>query len=194
MLLNEIRDLYDQVLELEPSVESKLPTSEPAIKEPEIIPEPAPIPTPQPEVITKAEVEVDPFSDTTAKPTVEVLPHAEDSNVRSETPVSEEMDSDEGTLAGKLNQKPISDLRTGIPLNEKFSFIQNLFQNNASDYADAILKLNNAEDQTTALAYFERKVNRRGWDVKDSQVRSFKNYVERRHMYLAETSKANADQ
>lgn len=179
-LLNDIRELYDAVLDTEPSeyvvaespeVEATDPEPE-ASKEPELVIETVP----EPEAVAEVETQ-------TKEPEQTELP--------VETETQAENDPDEGTLAGKLNQKPISDLRSGVPLNEKFGFIQNLFQNNASDYGDAIMKMNNAEDQEVALTYFDKIADRKGWDSENVQVRTLRNYIERRHLLVSE---ANADQ
>lgn len=184
-LLSDIRDLYDAVQNLEPSGENSLPQQ----VEGEAAPEPSPAPEPEP----VAEVEPAPEPEPTSEP--EPVAEVEQS-VQEPTPahteaVVPEADPDEGTLAGKLNQKPISDLRSGIPLNEKFGFIQNLFQNNASDYGDAILKMNNATESDEALLHFETIASRKGWDAENPQVRTLRTYVERRHILASE---ANADQ
>lgn len=180
-LLDDIRDLYDAVVDLEPSEKTVAQNS---IVE-AVTPEPVTV------------IEPEPVAEATAEPETEVAAKAEIQSpepVKAELPIEietqKESDPDEGTLAGKLNQKPISDLRSGIPLNEKFGFIQNLFQNNASDYGDAIMKMNNAEDQEIALSYFDKFAGRKKWDSENPQVRTLRNYIERRHLV---TSKANAD-
>ena len=185
-LLNDIRNLYDAVLDLEPSAE------QPAVVQTETTtietqPEPEPV----------AIIEQEPIVESTPEPAVETEPEpiVAEENVAAEPSVvsepSTEVNPDEGTLAGKLNQKPITDLRSGIPLNEKFGFIQNLFQNNASDYGDAILKMNNANESSEALSHFDTIADRKGWDVENEQVRTLRTYVERRHILASET---NADQ
>lgn len=182
-LLSDIRDLYDAVLDLEPSTEITSPQQVEAVTEPE----PTPVAEPEP----VAEVLPAPEPEPTPEPVAEVVePIEEPKPAFSEAAVTETV-VDEGTLAGKLNQKPISDLRSGIPLNEKFGFIQNLFQNNASDYGDAILKMNSAAEQDEALSHFDTIASRKGWDAENPQVRTLRTYVERRHILA---SKANADQ
>ncbi len=187
-LLSDIRDLYDVVNDLEPSAPASVsspikenegykvhaPSKDPTMMKDAAAPEAASVPEP----IVK--VEIDRPSSTPVQPLV-----AEEQSLQIEN------SADEGTLAGKLNQKPISDLRSGVPLNEKFGFIQKLFLNNASDYGDAILKMNNAQDQSEALEYFDKLSERKQWDVEDVQVKHLRSYIERRHL---NSLKANADQ
>ncbi|MFT4526766.1 MAG: hypothetical protein ACI85F_002946 [Bacteroidia bacterium] len=181
-LLNDIRDLYDAVLDMEPSVDSvaQSPVTEAVIPVPVVAPVPEPIVKVAPESPAEVVAEVETPS---PEPGLSELP--------IEAEPQQENNLDEGTLAGKLNQKPISDLRSGIPLNEKFGFIQNLFQNNASDYGDAIMKMNNSEDQEIALTYFDKVAGKKGWDFENTQVKTLRSYIERRHLMVSE---ANADQ
>lgn len=179
-LLNDIRDLYDQALELD-TVQYVQPQAAGPEPKKAVVVEPV-VETPKPTVKTVPEVVLE-------KPEP---PKAKSEPAAVETPVVEaEVPSDEGTLAGKLNQKPIADLRSGIPLNEKFGFIRNLFANNASDYADAILKLNDMDSLEQAAEYVEKLANRNSWDNEETIVRTFRAYVERRHLAVSE---ANADQ
>ena len=184
-LLSDIRDLYDAVQDLEPSAERSSPQEVEAESELE------PTPAPEPEPVAELEPAPEPEPSPKPAPIAEAeVPVQEPTPAHAEVVVAE-ADPDEGTLAGKLNQKPISDLRSGIPLNEKFGFIQNLFQNNASDYGDAILKMNNATESGEALSHFDTIANRKGWDAENPQVRTLRTYVERRHILASE---ANADQ
>ena len=181
-LLNNIRDLYDAVLDMELTEAT--------------VSQPAGIDTQTPKPLTVTEQK--PAIEAKPEPVKEVVSEVKilsSETVQAEMPIENELqlegNSDEGTLASKLNQKPISDLRSGIPLNEKFGFIQNLFQNNASDYGDAIMKMNNSEEQEEALAYFDKLAGRKKWDVENSQVKTLRSYIERRHLIVSE---ANADQ
>lgn len=181
-LLNNIRDLYDAVLDMELTEAT--------------VSQPAGIDTQTPKPLTLTEQK--PAIEAKPEPVKEVVSEVKilsSETVQAEMPIENELqlegNSDEGTLASKLNQKPISDLRSGVPLNEKFGFIQNLFQNNASDYGDAIMKMNNSEEQEEALAYFDKLAGRKNWDVENPQVKTLRSYIERRHLIVSE---ANADQ
>jgi len=104
-----------------------------------------------------------------------------------------EKPNDKEILAGQLSNKPLEDLRTGIPLNEKFGIIRGLFAGNASDFGDAVLKLNNAKTIKEMQHYLEIMEQRFKWDVDSEPYRTFSVYVERKMMTL-EFSNANADQ
>jgi hypothetical protein len=104
----------------------------------------------------------------------------------------EEFDNDEKILAGQFNKSPLSDLRSGIPLNEKFGIIRNLFKGNASDFGDAVLKLNNASNAKEMTHYMELLKQRFGWDEEVEAYKNFVGYVDRKMMTL-KPSNANSD-
>jgi hypothetical protein len=91
-----------------------------------------------------------------------------------------ERPNDSAILAGRLNAKPITDLQSGIPLNEKFGLIRNLFAGNASDFGDAVLKLNNSRSAEELRHYFQLLSQRRNWDLESESYRVFQSFVERR--------------
>jgi len=132
-----------------------------------------------------------------AKPVVEA-PVAEEKPkakkepmIGKEEPVSKA--ADKKILAGQFNQEPLADLRSGIPLNEKFGIIRNLFKGNASDFGDAVLKLNNAANTKEMMHYIELLTQRFEWDNRTEAYQSFMGYVERKMLTL-KPSNADADQ
>jgi hypothetical protein len=94
--------------------------------------------------------------------------------------VKAEKENNEAILAGKLNNKPIADLRSGIPLNEKFGIIRNLFAGNASDFGDAVLKLNSFENVNELKQHFQFLTQRKDWDMESESYQIFLSYVERK--------------
>lgn len=95
-----------------------------------------------------------------------------------------EKPNDDKILAGQLRNKPMEDLRTGIPLNEKFGIIRGLFNGNASDFGDAVLKLNNAGTPDEMDHYLGLLEKRFGWDVDSEPYLTFLSYIERKMMTL----------
>lgn len=206
-LLAEVRAFYDVVKATE------LQTAQLPIVEEVAVPEPVaetpaePVaevePEPEPEVVPEpiAEVKEELVVEETVEPTPEPALVAEVPKV--ETPVAKKEPligkveanteaSDRNILAGKLNHKPLQDLRSGIPLNEKFGIIRSLFKGNASDFGDAVLKLNNAASVDEMSHYLTLLGQRFGWDQESEAYRSFFVYVERKMMTL-QPSNANTD-
>ncbi|GEM_PF-865269 len=101
--------------------------------------------------------------------------------------------ADKKILAGQFNKEPLADLRSGIPLNEKFGIIRNLFKGNASDFGDAVLKLNNAANAKEMSHYLDLLTQRFEWDDRTEAYQTFMGYVERKMLTL-KPSNADADQ
>ncbi|MFI5203465.1 MAG: hypothetical protein ACHQF2_03125 [Flavobacteriales bacterium] len=108
---------------------------------------------------------------------------------KKETPVKEIAqpvfaDSPEtpGTLAEKLKKTKIHDLKTAIPLNHKFLFMNTLFEGENESYNDALDKLNSLQGLEEARQYLRELSNQYGWDFEDEKVISFTEFIERRHM------------
>lgn len=92
--------------------------------------------------------------------------------------------NDAETRAAQLSKKPIQNLRSEIPLNEKFGIIRNLFNGNASDFGDAVLKLNNAANEQEMTHYLQLLSQRFSWDTSSESYLNFVGYVERKMMSL----------
>ncbi len=194
-LLAEVRAFYDAAKALDVEA-AAVPAAE----------EEAPAPTPEPEPVAVAEPE--PVAEVAPEPIVEEVeepaeaPVAE-TTIEEEAPKpakepliaeakAEEGDNDDKILAGQFNRSPLEDLRSGMPLNEKFGIIRNLFKGNASDFGDAVLKLNNAANATEMAHYMELLAQRFGWDTEADAYKNFLGYVERKMLTL-QPSNANTD-
>ena len=76
------------------------------------------------------------------------------------------------TAAGQLSKK-VSDLRTVININDKFSFMSELFHNNMKAYNDFILRLNAIDTRDEALMYVNEVSTQYKWDEASLAVQSF---------------------
>lgn len=88
----------------------------------------------------------------------------------------------EGTLSERLKGNPVKDIKSAIGINEKFLFINELFQGNVHDYNDAIKALNSAEGLEEALEVFQKLHGEYQWKKDTPAVLQLLNFVERRHM------------
>ncbi|MCF8257177.1 MAG: hypothetical protein K9J06_06470 [Flavobacteriales bacterium] len=205
LLLGELRQCYDVVLGM------SLPVGQPVAIE---APAPAPVketPMAAAEVpMQAAPVEeapiAQPVAATVATPVAEerhipevrktvapAIPKEPVAKENAHTAVKVEKANDLNILAGRLNNKPISDLQSGIPLNEKFGIIRNLFAGNASDFGDAVIKLNNSRSAEELVHYFELLAQRRNWDSENESYQVLLGFVERRAATLG-VSDADPDQ
>lgn len=153
--------------EPEPSPE---PEPEPvSVPEPEPVPEPAPEPTPEPKPA--------PEHHTAAGTQASLLdylkrPVEEKPTVRTLGDSLGEVEGAERRVESVLNKK-VSDLRTVININDKFSFMSELFHNNMKAYNDFILRLNSIDTRDEALLCVNEVSAQYKWDENSLAVQSF---------------------
>jgi hypothetical protein len=97
--------------------------------------------------------------------------------------VNEQFKRDENDLGNKLQVTAIKDLKTFIGLNKRFSYINFLFNNDATLYDEAIDKINTSSNISAAKDYiFNTLRSRLKWEDKNEMVEEFLGLVERRFM------------
>ncbi|MDY5968519.1 MAG: hypothetical protein SPJ13_00665 [Bacteroidales bacterium] len=74
----------------------------------------------------------------------------------------------------------VADLRTIININDKFSFMSELFHNNMRAYNDFILRLNALEERESALAYVKEVAQQYHWDEESLAVKTFQAIFDRK--------------
>ena len=84
------------------------------------------------------------------------------------------------TVADKLHRNPIKDLKAAIGINEKFLFINQLFDGNLQDYSSAVEKINSMNDFNAAKQVAAELASQMNWDVNNEHVKNFMELVERR--------------
>lgn len=91
-------------------------------------------------------------------------------------------DNEELTLAEKLSQKPIDDLSKAIGLNQKFLFMNDLFEGENGAFNEAISKLNTFSGFIEAEDYINNVLAQKyNWDPTSKSVKNFTNLVKRRY-------------
>lgn len=84
------------------------------------------------------------------------------------------------TTEHKLSSSHVSDLRTIININDKFSFMNELFHNNMKGYNDFILRLNAIASRDEALNYVQQVARQYNWDNESMTVKTFFNIFDRK--------------
>lgn len=74
----------------------------------------------------------------------------------------------------------ITDLRRAININDKFSFMNELFHSNMKAYNDFIMRLNSMEQHDEAYAYVAEMSRQQGWDNDSLAVKTFYSILERK--------------
>lgn len=80
-------------------------------------------------------------------------------------------------------RRPISNLKTAIGINDRFLFINSLFQGNPSVYERALEELNYLTNLKEAERFVDFEFRERyKWDMEDPTVVNFMGYVQRRYL------------
>lgn len=113
--------------------------------------------------------------------TVEPVNKVEDSNISINDKFS--TNADKPTLADKLGQQPIKDLTNSIGLNQKFLFMNDLFEGENDKYKEAIETINNFSAYIEADEYINNSLKDQfSWDMKSVSTQKFINLVQRRFL------------
>ncbi len=88
------------------------------------------------------------------------------------------------TIGTRMQHKPIQNLKESIGVNEKFLFINELFEGDIEAYNDAINKLNSFSDIDEAFEFINQLNNTYAWDENHSSetIDKFAYLVQRRYM------------
>ncbi|MEO8086588.1 MAG: hypothetical protein ABI763_07200 [Bacteroidota bacterium] len=84
------------------------------------------------------------------------------------------------TLGDKLHHKPIADLKAAIGINEKFLFVNQLFEGNLQHYSSSVERINSTADLNGAKQIAADLAGQLNWDDKNEHVQHFMELVERR--------------
>jgi len=86
------------------------------------------------------------------------------------------------SLGTRFQHSSIPDLTKAIAINEKFTFIRELFRNSGVDFSNAIQKLNECENIDTAFTLMEELKHQYLWDTTSSTYLSLCDLVRRRFL------------
>ena len=122
----------------------------------------------------------------TANPTISNVPKAsiaEKYSSEQKTSIAEKFAAEQKmTLADKLKMTRINDLRTSIGINQKFLFMNDLFEGENTVFNNAINRLNscgNGDEAKTILFEYSLKY---GWRNDSERVVQFFELIERRYL------------
>jgi hypothetical protein len=125
-------------------------------------------------------------NEVTANPTISNVPKtsiAEKYASEQKTSIAEKFAAEQKmTLADKLKMTRINDLRTSIGINQKFLFMNDLFEGENTVFNNAINRLNscgNGDEAKTVLLEYSMKY---GWSKDSERVVQFFELIERRYL------------
>lgn len=86
----------------------------------------------------------------------------------------------EMTLADKMHQKSINSLKASIGINDKFQFINELFDGKMKDFNMAVEELDKLSNFREALDYISTFSKANNWNEESTVVEQFMSYLNRR--------------
>ncbi|MBC8147257.1 MAG: hypothetical protein H8E98_04665 [Bacteroidetes bacterium] len=84
------------------------------------------------------------------------------------------------SISSKMQKQHINDLKSAIGINEKFLFMNELFDGALSNYNDAINKLNEFGNLEDAIAYFKELETKYKWEDSIQSYSQLKSMIERK--------------
>lgn len=108
----------------------------------------------------------------------------EPANENAQVSLNEKIKQDSSTqrLGDKLQQTAIKDLRVAISINQRFLFINSLFDGRTEVFNEALEKIEAAPTGYAAKEIEKELQASHGWDVEDKTVMQFSNLIERRFL------------
>lgn len=88
--------------------------------------------------------------------------------------------TDDVSLADKLKKNPVTDLKKSIGINEKFSFINELFDGDLQSYNKTIDQLNTCSDLSAAHGLLKTTAQELSWEQDSETLKLLSDLVERR--------------
>ncbi len=103
--------------------------------------------------------------------------------VEDKTTLNERLQQEpSNTIGSRLNQNPIKDLKTQIGINEKFLFINQLYNGSMLDYTQAVSELNQQGNYEEALQCIETMKFKYNWDINSDAYHRIMDMVRRRYL------------
>ncbi len=84
------------------------------------------------------------------------------------------------SLGEKMQQNQINDIKSAIGINDKFLFINELFEGNLKNYNQAVEQLNLASNKEEAMSSFNSFQEKFNWPEKDEAVVKLKTILNRK--------------
>ncbi len=100
-----------------------------------------------------------------------------------ESTLNEKIYQEGFSVAAKLEKQKISDLIGAIGINERFAFINELFEGNADDFNETLKRLNSFAEYKEACKYLDTEVRSKyNWDEENQVVLEFLDLIEKRYV------------
>ena len=98
--------------------------------------------------------------------------------------IGDKFEQEHASIGDNISQKTashkVTDLRTVININDKFSFVSALFHNNMRAYTDFILRLNAIDNRDEAINYISEIAQQYSWNMDSIEVKTFNKILDRK--------------
>jgi hypothetical protein len=163
----------EEVPEIAEIPEMRLPSSSNTPAPPIVNVQEEPVSEVAQEPVAEAPVETSP-----EEPEPQLEPAPEPSNT-----VNEQLNSvAPQSLADRLGRTAIADLKSAIGINQKFLFLNDLFEGESTHYNDALTQLNDFPTFDEAGKHLNELRTRFDWDVESASALAFVELIERRFL------------
>lgn len=88
--------------------------------------------------------------------------------------------NEEDELNKKMNLSPISNLKTAIGINDKFMFVNELFNGDMKSYDLFIYKINDMVEANTAIEIYHSKLKDFNTDINSLAAKKLEEYIQRK--------------
>ena len=177
-LLADVTRLYEMVVLLKHFSE-EIKTNTESIPPPTVIPK-------EEKVLEKSQMSRDLFSEEAiSAPVQKEIPDTVKTETPPAAPKKETLKEPakkktKESVAEKLLHNKITDLKAAIGINEKFQFINELFDGNMKEYTVAIDQINNFSSFSEAETYLANLKEMYKWDTENAVALNFEELVQRR--------------
>jgi hypothetical protein len=86
------------------------------------------------------------------------------------------------SIASQASKQPISNIKAAIGINEKFTYLKELFKNNITDYNESLEKLNNFDNYAAAEDYFQELKSKFNWNPDSKSFQGLADLMGRRYL------------
>jgi hypothetical protein len=181
-LMKEVSGLYELAVLLKYLPEETIiapPAVQPEIQSSPVVPEPEPIKKEEPAISEQPQMTIDLFSQgTVIVIKEEEIPPSEPPAPKKDTPKKKKVKDE--SVAEKLQHNKITDLKSAIGINERFQFINELFDGNMKEYTVALDQINSFSSYDEAESYIANLQEVYKWQTDNLIAENFKELVQRR--------------
>ncbi|NOQ70560.1 MAG: hypothetical protein GQ574_01075 [Crocinitomix sp.] len=137
----------------------------------------------QPEVTEPVEKEIEDEANDFEEKIAESVQADEDyDDGASSNSLNESLKQDELSLRKRLQNSPVSDIKTHISIAKKFEYISIMFEGNSDEYDEAIDFLNTCATGKDARLKLNELTTNHSWDLENKSIINFIELVERRYL------------